>query len=214
MKSTLIMMVKEPRAGNVKTRLAKGVGYGRATMLFRKMLGATIREATKGSWCVTLAVDPPGATRRFAKLLRLPEIGRGITLVGQSSGDLGDRLHDAIANAAKGPVVLIGGDAPQLRATDLRAAFEILREKDAVFGPATDGGFWLMGLAGRRRAPELFQRVRWSTEHTLTDTVATLPSDFEIGRLQALTDVDEAHDLCAVEPQAFLKSVARPHRLF
>ncbi|MBY0423285.1 MAG: DUF2064 domain-containing protein, partial [Parvularculaceae bacterium] len=71
---------------------------------------------------------------------------------------------------------------------------------DAVFGPATDGGFWLVGLARRRPAPGLFQSVRWSSEHALADAVRSLPRGFETAFLETLSDVDQAEDLGALIP--------------
>lgn len=212
MTSTVIIMAKEPKAGRVKTRLAQDVGFGRATMLFRKMLSATIGEAIKGDWQVTLAVDPPGAIRRFSSVMRLKSVGKGVRLVAQSPGGLGDRLASAINDAPSGPVIVIGGDAPDLRAVHLRKAFEILKRKDVVFGPACDGGFWLMGLARRRFPPDLFQGVRWSSADTLHDTCASFPAAYSIGYLDVLRDVDTGRDLSAVGARAFFKSIAAPRK--
>jgi hypothetical protein len=87
-----------------------------------------------------------------------------------------------------------------LRAAHLKEAFKSLGAADAVFGPAQDGGYWLIGVARRRRAPDLFNGVRWSSPHALGDTIATLPPDFQIAYLPVLHDVDDAAGLAAAGP--------------
>ena len=190
MHGTVIIFVKAPRAGRVKTRLGNSIGMGRAAALFRIMTMRTVREAGKGSWQTLLAVDPPSALSGFGNLwpAHLPRIA-------QVNGDLGARMAHGFQAVPKGPVVIIGADAPGLRARHLRQAFAALRGSDAVFGPADDGGYWLIGLARRRAAPDLFRDVRWSTSHALADTLATLPSEFQPKQLEVLTDIDEASDL-------------------
>ena len=201
MRGILIIMLKAPRAGAVKTRLAAGVGAGRAAALFRIMTAHTIREAEKSGATVVLAVDPPSAMSGWNSLWP-PHLPR----VAQGRGDLGQRMTRVMNHAPPGPVVLIGADAPGLRARHIREAFSKLRGADAVFGPADDGGYWLIGLARRRAAPDLFRGVRWSTEHALAETVASLPGDFRIGLLGAMTDIDDERDLMAIE-LSFVKQI-------
>ncbi|MEQ8179258.1 MAG: TIGR04282 family arsenosugar biosynthesis glycosyltransferase [Amphiplicatus sp.] len=195
---TLIVFVKLPVAGRVKTRLAREVGTGRAAALFRHMLTRTY-AAARGRWRAVLAVDPPAA-------LHDQVWPRDFDRMAQGKGDLGARMKDAFA-AFDGPTVIIGADAPCVRAQHVRQAFRALGRHDAVFGPAHDGGYWLIGLAGRKRAPILFSGVRWSSAHALQDTMETLPADFSVAFLETLQDVDEAKDLAALGPM----SAARPH---
>ncbi|WP_425411000.1 TIGR04282 family arsenosugar biosynthesis glycosyltransferase [Hyphococcus sp.] len=190
MRETVYIFLKAPVAGRVKTRLGAVVGMGRAAALFRIMTDWTIAEAQKGSWETVLAVDPPAAAHKRARFWP-PRFRR----VAQGPGDLGARMARIFRTAPPGPVVIIGADAPGLRARHLREAFKRLRGADAVFGPAADGGFWLIGLARRRAAPDLFDSVRWSSEHTLADTLKTLPESFDVRMLETLRDVDEAADL-------------------
>lgn len=204
MNGTLIIMAKAPLAGRVKTRLGADLGVARATSLYRSMLSATISEATAGEWNTLVAVAPANAMNH-------PIFNRKpVDLVAQSSGGLGERLIAAIEAASPGPVILVGGDAPQMRTHDIRDAFKRLRRDDAVFGPAEDGGFWLMGLARRQRAPRLFQKVRWSSSHTLDDTIKSLPTSFRVSSIKVLTDIDQEKDLKVAGPRAFLRSVRRP----
>ena len=191
-RGTVVIFVKAPVAGRVKTRLGREIGMGRAAALFRILTSHTLREAEKSGFRVVLAVDPPGAAKEGARFWP-PHLRR----IAQGRGDLGDRMARVFRHA-RGPVVIIGADAPGLRARHLRRAFAALKGSDAVFGPAEDGGYWLIGLNGRRAAPDLFAGVRWSTKHALKDTLETLPKSFNVAMLERLRDVDEAADLEAM----------------
>lgn len=233
-RGTLIVFVKAPRAGRVKTRLGREAGMGRAAVVFRRLTELTLAQAVKfagpsfrpmpksgrkssivsssgrggrggapprlacghrNSLRLVLAIDPPADIAGWGMLWP-----RDFERIPQSRGALGDRLRAATLGAPQGPVVVIGADAPGLRAGHLRAAFRALARSDAVFGPAEDGGYWLVGLARRRRAPRLFEDVRWSSAHALEDTVRSLPADFKIARLQTLIDIDEVGDIQAAGP--------------
>lgn len=201
MRGAVIIFVKAPRAGQVKTRLGADIGMGRAAALFRVMTERTIAQAEKGGWRVMLAVDPGSALRGWDALWP-PHIER----VAQGAGDLGARMRRVIGAAPLGPAVIIGADAPGLRARHLYQAFAALGRADAVFGPAVDGGFWLIGLARRRPIATfgsgLFDGVRWSTKHALKDTRKSLPDGFDTALLEKLRDIDEAADLPALGAHA------------
>lgn len=195
MRGTVLVFLKAPVAGRVKTRLGAGIGYGRAAALFRVLTAQTIGEAVKGEWRTVLAVDPPEAVHASCW-------PRDLARIAQSHGDLGRRMAHAFGTIGQGPVVIIGADAPALRARHLRAAFHTLKGADAVFGPAEDGGYWLIGLARRRPAPDLFSGVRWSSEHALADTLKSLPATFHARMLETLSDIDEESDLYKIGPRA------------
>lgn len=197
MRGTVFVFVKAPRAGAVKTRLGAKIGMGRAAALFRIMTARTIAEAQKGPWRTVLAVDPPAAVSGWNALW-----SRGLARMAQGSGDLGARMARAFNSVPRGPAVIIGADAPELRARHIREAFRALGCADAAFGPAEDGGYWLIGLARRRAAPRLFNGVRWSTKHALDDTIKSMPAAFRIARLEALCDVDRVSDLAVLGPRA------------
>lgn len=116
-----------------------------------------------------------------------------VARVGQGAGDLGARMHRAMARVPRGRVVVIGCDIPEARAADVVAAFRALGRADAVFGPAEDGGYWLIGLSPRRPARP-FAAVRWSTAHALADTLANF-NGRRVAFLRKLRDVDTAADL-------------------
>ncbi len=105
----------------------------------------------------------------------------------------------------KGPVCIIGGDIPGVTRAHVWQAFRRLGDHDAVFGPAPDGGFWLVGL--KRLAPvpvNLFKDVRWSSPHALADTMASLES-LRIARVETLEDVDTLADLQRIAQRASLR---------
>ncbi len=200
MRGTVIVFVKAPLAGRVKTRLGEEVGMGRAAALFRILTERTIAEAEKGGWRTILAIDPPCAVAGYDNLWP-PHLQRAP----QGAGDLGMRMARALEAAPPGPAVVIGADAPGLRARHLRSAFDALAGAEAVFGPAADGGYWLIGLSRRRssEAPQgLFEGVRWSSAHALTDTLRSLPAGYETAFMETLSDIDEVSDLACYAHRA------------
>jgi rSAM/selenodomain-associated transferase 1 len=186
---TLVVMLKEPRAGRVKTRLGRDIGMVAAAWWFRHQVRGLLRRIEDPRWDVVLAVAPDraGLLSRVwpAHLARIP----------QGNGDLGDRMGRALRGAPPGPVCVIGGDIPGITAPRIAEAFSALGAHDAVFGPAPDGGYWLIGLRRTRAIPpNLCSGVRWSTSHALADTRKSLP-DHSIAHVATLRDVDTVADL-------------------
>lgn len=100
-----------------------------------------------------------------------------------------------LRNLPPGPVCIVGSDIPGLHAHHVAAAFAALTRNDAVFGPATDGGYWLVGLKRvSPPPPAIFCGVRWSTPHALDDSIATL-GRCKVARVAELADVDTVEDL-------------------
>ncbi|OUS07453.1 hypothetical protein A9Q96_05965 [Rhodobacterales bacterium 52_120_T64] len=183
-------MVKEPQAGRVKTRLGRDIGMTNAAWWFRHQTKRLIREVgTDPRWQLRLSVSPApqGLHSRVwpAGIPRDPQI----------RGDLGVRMRHVFEASPKGPVVLIGGDIPGITTAIIRGAFEKLNDHDCVFGPAEDGGFWLVGMRRVGLLPvDLFKGVRWSCADTLTDTLGTL-GGASVAFAATLRDVDTASDL-------------------
>ena len=189
MKPTLIIMVKEPHPGQVKTRLGRDIGMVPAAWWFRHQTRRLIRRVQDPRWQVVLAVSPDHQGRKSRVWpTHLPRWAQG-------RGDLGARMARMLRRAPAGPACVIGADIPGVTTVRIAEAFAALGSNDAVFGPAPDGGYWLIGLKHpARHPPGLFKGVRWSSEHALADTIATLP-DHQIAQVTALRDVDTVHDL-------------------
>jgi uncharacterized protein len=187
MRRTLVLFVRAPVLGRGKRRLAHEIGDLAALCFERQMLALLPRRLGRNRrWRLRIAATPdcarwPGP-RRSAR----------IELVGQGMGDLGARMIHAIAGCPPGPVVLVGADIPALRGGHIAAAFAKLGALDLVFGPAEDGGFWLIGSRRRQHLPRLFRAVRWSTRDALADTLANVPRHVSIGFVERLVDVDDA----------------------
>ena len=121
----------------------------------------------------------------------------GIPRLGQGDGDLGERMARIMASLPPGPVVIVGADIPEISRGAIWRAFRGLGSADAVFGPATDGGYWLVGLKRRPALPEIFHDVRWSTADALADTRANLPPGRQAAAVDTLNDVDDGADFLA-----------------
>ena len=138
MKPVLVIMIKEPRAGRVKTRLARDIGTIPATWWFRHQSARLIRSLRDPRWQLVLAVAPDPAVTSRIWPADLPRIAQG-------QGDLGQRMARMLHGCGPGPVCLIGADIPGISRTHIARAFAALGQHDAVFGPALDGGYWLVG---------------------------------------------------------------------
>jgi rSAM/selenodomain-associated transferase 1 len=184
----LVVMVKEPRAGRVKTRLGREIGMVPAAWWARHNLARLLRRLEDPRWRLVLAVAPDRARASTVWPAHLPRVPQG-------PGDLGHRMARLFRGLPPGPALIVGSDIPGITRRHVARAFALLGSAEAVLGPAPDGGYWLIG-ASRRRAlpPGALQGVRWSTEHALADTLASL-SPLRLGLADALADVDTAADL-------------------
>jgi uncharacterized protein len=190
----LAVFAKAPVLGQVKRRLGLGIGAVEATRFYRATLARLLRRVGRDRrWRTTLWVTPDNAARRSGwwpgDFRRRP----------QGPGDLGQRMAQAFRappiGPPPGPVVLIGADIPALDRAHVASAFKALGDHDAVFGPATDGGYWLIGLRRRpcRKLP--LQAVRWSSPHALADTIEALGKALgapRVALIDRLADVDDA----------------------
>jgi hypothetical protein len=165
---TVILMAKAPRPGTVKTRLALDVGAERACAIYRWMVERQLSEIPSG-WRVEVFFDPPGSLHEMQFWL-----GERDAFHPQSTGDLGARMCTAAESAfSRSPsaVILVGGDCPELSTRDLEKAYSSLQsEADVVFGPASDGGYYLLGLRAMNRG--LFEGISWSSSSTLEESLA------------------------------------------
>jgi hypothetical protein len=176
MRRTLILFVRIPRLGAGKRRLARDIGALAALRFERLMLAQSLcRLGRDRRWTLRLAVTPDRAARRLGAHP-------------QGRGDLGIRMRRALAACPPGPKLLVGSDIPGLHAAHIAEAFALLGRHDIVFGPARDGGFWLVGC---RHRPPGFGNVRWSSPLALADVLANLPKSLSVGFAATLDDVDD-----------------------
>ena len=190
----LVIFLKEPRPGRVKTRLALDIGSVRAAHWHRRQCLAIIRRMSScPHWQLILAVSPDieGIQSRVWPS-SLPRIGQG-------RGGLGDRMARVMRSLPPGPAAIIGSDIPGASPALVERAFRQLGRYQAVFGPSPDGGYWLVGLKRTRAVPPaLFRSVRWSTEHTLQDSIESL-GRCKVALADVLQDVDTIQDLHVAE---------------
>ncbi|MQY04715.1 TIGR04282 family arsenosugar biosynthesis glycosyltransferase [Actinomadura macrotermitis] len=187
MNADLIVIAKEPVAGRVKTRL---------TPVYTPEQAARLAEAALADTLDAVAATPAGA-RTLALAGRAgPWLPAGVQVIAQRGAGLDERLAHAFDDAYAGrPLVLIGMDTPQVTPALLESAADALRTRDAVFGPAADGGFWLLGL--RRPDAALLRGVPMSRPDTGRRQLARLRG-LDVALLPELTDVDTPADAAHV----------------
>jgi rSAM/selenodomain-associated transferase 1 len=191
-KETLIVFVKNPEKGKVKTRLASVAGDEAALRIYCLLLEKT-RSAALGVPCsrllcysdyIPVADEWPDTAFRKAV---------------QSPGDLGQRMASAFGEAfcsGAHKAVIIGSDCPDLDAALIRNAFAALDCTDFVVGPACDGGYYLLGM--KYLVPEVFQGIPWSTASVADDTLRLIRSlGMNYTLLPRLSDIDEYEDWIA-----------------
>jgi len=181
----LVIFARAPRLGGVKRRLARDIGDLAAWRFYTGVLGRMVQRLGRDArWDCKLAVT--GGPARWPG---------HIARIDQGRGDIGARMDRVMRTLPPGPVVIIGTDIPDIAPRHIVAAFTALGRHEAVFGPADDGGYWLIGLRRRPFRPSLIGPVRWSTEHALADTERLFGPRVRAARLETLTDVDDAESL-------------------
>jgi rSAM/selenodomain-associated transferase 1 len=183
----VVAMLKAPRTGFVKTRLAAEVGAEAAATIYRRLVEHQI-AAIPREWRAEVHFAPAEAAAEMQQWL-----GSVRELHPQQGDDLGERLVHATASVfsrGAGAVIVIGGDCPGLTEDGLRAASRKLASVDVVLGPAADGGYYL--IAFRRAQPELFRDIPWSTGVVLTKTLERArAAGLSVALLPTQEDVDD-----------------------
>lgn len=168
-KPLVIVFARAPRYGAVKTRLAKVIGAAETISFYRRELSALMRRLKRDArFDVVLAVTPDASVLERGLWPRVP-------LACQGPGDLGRRMIRALRSAGARQAVVIGSDIPSIANEHLAAAFRAASGASAVFGPARDGGYWLIGAQHPLKLrPDILDGVRWSSAQTLADSVARI----------------------------------------
>ncbi|XCF06182.1 TIGR04282 family arsenosugar biosynthesis glycosyltransferase [Tamlana crocina] len=186
-KELVIVFVKNTQLGKVKTRLAKTIGDEAALTVYSELVKVT-ENAVKH-----LDAD---VQIHFSK--HIEKLGwNGFLKTIQQGEDLGERMYNAFQNGfSEGyeRIVLIGSDLPDISEKHICQAFERLKENNAVFGPAEDGGYYLVGLNQMRRS--IFENKPWSQPQLLAETTTELKqNNISFTTLETLNDIDTFEDL-------------------
>ncbi len=200
--NALVVFAKAPVPGQVKTRLCPPLTPDEAATLHGSFVLDQLERTKAAIAKFKLSVDrfvacSPSATHVFFKIL---SARHGVGLLDQMGEDIGTRMHqvfiDLFSRGYK-RIVLVGTDVPNLPLSHYRQAFELLQQQDAVFGPAQDGGYYLLGL--RKPAPELFRDIPWSTNQVLALTEQrAAEAGVTHARVPVWRDVDTLDDLKAL----------------
>lgn len=185
----LIIFIRNPVAGQVKTRIARSIGDEKALEIYRHLLDLT-REATMPTNCIKhlfysdRTEDDVWHPHTFSKHV-------------QQGETLGERMKNALdvilSNGAE-KAIIIGSDCPELTTGIIEDAFVQLDRKDVVIGPAKDGGYYLLGM--KKTLPFLFDDKEWGTDSVFEDTIVDLMENrLSYARLPTLSDVDTIYDL-------------------
>ena len=190
MSRLLIIFVKNPEIGKVKTRLAKSIGEEAALAIYLKLLGRTHEVADLLNcdkaiyYSEYVDTEDNWENRRYKKHL-------------QKGDDLGQRMNNAICeafSAGHSSVCLIGTDIYELTPEIINDAFNKLASHDIVIGPAEDGGYYLIGM--NKPHPEIFQLKHWSTPDVLRETVRLIEAQaLTFCKTKLLNDIDHVEDL-------------------
>ncbi len=190
MKNALIIFIKTPVAGKVKTRLAATIGDADALKIYLELIAFTLKEATD--------------TKAVTYLYFSDEIDNSIDVNCQAlkkniqKGDgLGERLKNAFADVFAGnykSVVVIGTDCPGITTEIIESSYSNLSVNEVVIGPAADGGYYLLGM--KNFHPALFDDINWSTDSVLEATINRCKKNkLSYKLLMELNDIDEEKDL-------------------
>lgn len=184
----LIVFARRPAIGVGKTRLARDLGAVETWRLYRSLCRTVLFKLSDPRWRIVVRLAGGGGA--------LPDWPKGVRIEAQGRGDLGLKLQRALRSHSASQVAVIGTDAPDMTRALIGEGLSMARRKGAAFGPASDGGFWLMALSAKRaRTVRLDRDIRWSHPKTLSDTEAALGC--VAGRVAELSDIDDLGDLMA-----------------
>jgi rSAM/selenodomain-associated transferase 1 len=188
--NALIIIAKRPRAGHVKTRLNGHLPETKIVEIYSFLLEQTIRKLRSIKDVDTfIAYAPESAGEYFAHF--------GIELIQLDESDLGAGMFKAfhsVFSAGYRKVVLIGADIPDVSPAIILNALQLLSTKDLVFGPARDGGYYLIGM--RKLINEVFDKVPWSSDQTLEISLRrSKQHNYSVGFTETLSDIDTIDDV-------------------
>jgi rSAM/selenodomain-associated transferase 1 len=199
---TVILYARHPRPGAVKTRLARGIGAEAATAVYAHMLEHALAQLEPLSTRMRVVIDAAGENDVSLLRARAPWVAN---VRPQRAGDIGERMAQSFARAFDEGAcfaLLLGSDLPGFETSMLVDAVHALETHGAVFGPAQDGGYWLVGL--RRTCADLFVEIPWDGqgvyEATLHRAARCGLSCAEVPTLKDIDTVTDLHSWCCTYP--------------
>ena len=190
MKSAILIFVRPPEPGKVKTRLATGIGAEKALQVYIFLLKHT--AGLVSSLGIPLFVFYAGDVVTDDMFT-----GTQVTKLQQGEGDLGERMDAAFTEVFSrgfGQAVIIGSDCYELTSDIILEGLSLLQQTDLVIGPARDGGYYLLGM--NQPVKSVFDAIAWSSQTVFRDTVARAAREnCSVSLLPVLTDVDKAEDI-------------------
>ena len=205
MKRCLIVFAKEPRRGEVKTRLSRYLSTEQCLNLYKAFIKDTLNIAKRFKCEGRILAFESAKGSPFY----LNSVGRRFTFYKQKGKDLGEKMHDAFRYAYRKKyqkIVIIGSDSPTLPSAFIKDAFEALRYSEVVLGPSLDGGFYLIGL--KKTCYAIFRGIKWSSRHVLTQVSKNLRNlNKNTAFLPEWYDVDDGIGLSYLKHE--LKAVKR-----
>lgn len=184
----IIVFVRNPELGKVKTRLAKSIGPNKTLKIYKELLNHTCKVLKKSHYdCAVF----------YANKIISNDIWNDnkFTKYQQIGDDLGERMLNAFEIGFKknySQIIIIGSDLPDLNQSVINQAFEYLNQNNYVVGPSEDGGYYLLGMNSIN--PTLFKNKKWSTNSVLSDTLNDLKYE-KVALLKTLNDIDTYEDL-------------------
>lgn len=190
----ILLFIKAPVKGQVKTRLAAALGEDAALELYQRFVLDILDALEQTGVPVRICYSPPDSGKAVTGWL-----GPERQYQPQEGRDVGERMADAFQQAFSGGIsraLLIGSDIPDLPPAVFSEAFRALDGNDAVIGPARDGGYYLVGFRSDTFLPDIFRGIEWSTDTVLTNTLSVFAREGRtVHRLPPWQDVDTIEDL-------------------
>jgi hypothetical protein len=190
----LVLFVKYPEKGMVKTRLSAGLGDETTQNLYKCFVSDLIGTLEKKRYTFKIAFYPPGSEEKIISWLGLEH-----SYITQMGRDLGERMGNAFKDTFSegfNEVLVIGTDIPDLTPSLIDKAFKALENSDAVIGPCFDGGYYLIGFTMKTFLPDIFKGIQWSTEGVFKDTMRVFSKKgYRVQVLPKLRDIDRLEDL-------------------
>jgi len=193
-KKAVILFVKFPAEGSVKTRLADAVGKKSAKLLSESFILDTLDVLHTAHYDIIISYAPDDCKGKFISWL-----GEDFTYISQKGNDIGQKMQNAlydVFDSGYSKAVLIGSDLPELETDNIDSAFKILNNKNAVIGPAYDGGYYLIGFNKDSFNPDIFYDIHWSTNKVYYETVNKMKeNNIKFKAVEKVIDIDTIDDL-------------------